>query len=113
MSNFLLLLVKKTTKTTATKTKLWLKGAQWTHKTEWLDFRGVSYKIQIEIWLQGEEELADQESSVCELLSFSFADTLLVWMCVQVEHSVLEEVSSGGKHTRLNATTMIKKKNPK
>lgn len=46
---------------------------------------------------------------MCELLSFSFADTLLVWMCVQVEHSVLEEVSSGGKHTRLNATMMIKK----
>lgn len=48
---------------------------------------------------------------MCELLPVSFADTLLTWMCVQVEHSVLGEVSGGGKHTRLNATTMIKKTN--
>lgn len=83
-----------------------------------MDFRGVSYNIQLGIWLQEEEELAelaacDQESSACELLPFSFADTLLTWMCVQVERGVLEEVSSGGKHTRLNTTTMIKKNKPK
>lgn len=40
---------------------------------------------------------------MCELLPFSFADTLLTWMCVQVERSVLEEVSSGGKHARHRA----------